>query len=83
MARSAIAHPSRLVMKNGSRLRMTPVFIHGRTGTKKEKAGVAPAFAVFVIAGLVPVIHVWLRQKDSRGWPGHLREDALRALARP
>jgi hypothetical protein len=50
---------------------------------QKEKAGVAPAFAVFVIAGLVPVIHVWLRQKDSRGWPGHLREDALRAVARP
>jgi hypothetical protein len=42
MARSAIAHPSRLAMKNGSHLRMTPVFIHGRTGTKKEKAGIAP-----------------------------------------
>jgi hypothetical protein len=44
-------------------------------------------FSVFesfsVMAGLVPAIHVFLGKiQQSRGCPGHLREDALRAFAR-
>jgi hypothetical protein len=37
-----------------------------------------------VVPGLVPGIHVLtMQQQESRGWPGHLREEALRAFARP
>ena len=43
-----------------------------------------PAYAAAVLAGLVPAIHVLLSsKKESHGCPGHMREDALRALARP
>ncbi|MGA2288219.1 hypothetical protein [Bradyrhizobium sp.] len=39
--------------------------------------------SVFVMAGFVPAIHVFaLIEKERHGTPGHLREDALRALAR-
>jgi hypothetical protein len=38
----------------------------------------------FVMPGLVPGIHVFAEFKQkTRRWPGHLREDALRAFARP
>jgi len=37
-----------------------------------------------VMPALVAGIHVLLSQKGPRrGWPGHLREDALRAFDRP
>jgi hypothetical protein len=39
---------------------------------------------IIVMPGLVPGIHVFgYVGKQRRGWPGHLREDALCAFARP
>jgi hypothetical protein len=36
-----------------------------------------------VMPGFMPGIHALKRESDQRrGWPGRLREDALRALAR-
>jgi hypothetical protein len=39
--------------------------------------------ATTVMPGLVPGILVLLSRPTENGWPGHLREDALRAFARP
>jgi hypothetical protein len=45
------------------------------------KSGIS---AKLIMPGLVPGIHVLAALKqERRGWPGHLREDALRAFARP
>jgi hypothetical protein len=39
---------------------------------------------LLVMPGLEPGIHALASfELEERGWPGHLREDALRALARP
>jgi hypothetical protein len=44
----------------------------------------APVFFILVMPGLVPGIYVLTTlPHERRGWPGHMREDALRASARP